>query len=443
MENTTITVVSIEINTPGFYWVEVIDMNGCIGASEELQMGASNLITQTPAICMVGVENNHNLVIWEEIENPYVQNYQVYRENSQANVYELLATVPASQSNAYEDTSADPSVRAYRYKVTAMDVCFGETPMSELHRTVHLTINRGLNNDWNLIWTHYEGFDFPSYRLYRGSANNDLELIATMPSTLTSFTDHNAPEGALFYQIEVVMNSSCQRHIRDDVAYSGARSNIVYNGEVVHTDTTVTACDHYEWLSGNLTESGNYEHDYTSELGYNIHATLHLTIVPTPNISISGDTSVILGESATLSVENNPQWSYLWSTGETTASITVTPDEQTTYAVTVTNGTCSTEDSITVNITTGVNEYGSSDIKIYPNPTNGIITIELSTKTAAQKPKIQVFDIYGRLLSVVETQNFASLQTVEIDLSRYATGVYLVKVMNNEKVVAIKKIVKE
>ena len=174
--------------------MEVIDANNCDVLSEPVQLGVSTLIDDTPSICMVGVENNHNLVVWEELDNENVQNYRIYRENNQANVFELLATVPASQGNAYEDTTANPSVRAYRYKVTAMDICAGETPMSDFHKTVHLTINRGIGNSWNLIWTPYEGMDFPSYRLYRGTTNNDLELIETTihqnAPALTHFCSH-------------------------------------------------------------------------------------------------------------------------------------------------------------------------------------------------------------------------------------------------------------
>ena len=439
------TTSSITITAPGYYYVSLTDEHGCTSATEMTQLGMSELIPETPSICMVGVENGHNLVVWEELENTNVRNYRIYRENGQANVYDLLATVPVSQGNSYEDTTADPSVRAYRYKVTAMDVCQSETPMSELHKTVHLTINRGIGNSWNLIWTHYEGFEFESYRLYRGNANNELVLLETMPSTLTSYTDYNATEGALFYQIEVVTPGSCQRHTRDDVAYTGARSNIVYNGVVVTTDTIVTACEHYEWYTGDLTESNDYEYSYTSDLGYDVHAVLHLTISHTPSFTISGNTTVTAGSSTTLSVPSNPQWSYLWSTGATTNSITVSPSETTSYSVTVTEGACVAVSGVTVTVVTGVNEWGTSNLHIFPNPTNGIVNVELGTEEGWMNGKIQVFDVYGRMLGVANPSDArgASPQTMEIDLSRYATGVYLIKVVNSGNVIAIGKVVKE
>ena len=438
--STGATTPTISVTTPGFYWVSLIDANGCASMTEVTQLGVSTLIPETPAICMVGVENGHNLIVWEELENTNVQNYRVYRENDQANVYELLATVPASQGNAYEDVTADPSVRAYRYKVTAMDVCQSETPMSEMHKTVHLTINQGIGNSWNLIWTHYEGMEFSSYKLYRGTANNNLTLIATLPSTLTSYTDYDNVNGALFYQIEVVMNGSC---LRRSTTYTGSRSNIVYNGEAVYTDTAVLACESYEWLGNTYTQSGVYQQNYTSELGYTVNAQLHLTIFTPPVFTINGETTITTGTglTATLSVTpTNPQWTYHWSNGATTSSITVSPDETTTYTVTVTNGVCEATATGTITVVSSVNEWGTSNLHIYPNPTTGIVTIELDTETWNMEPEIQVFDVYGRMLTVVETGLAPSLQ---IDLSRYATGIYMLKVVNDGKVVAIGKVVKE
>lgn len=434
--STGATTPTISVTTPGYYWVSLTDANGCASMTEVSHLGISELIPETPAICMVGVENGHNLIVWEEIENTNVQNYRIYRENDQADVYELLATVPASQGNSYEDITADPTIRAWRYKVTAMDVCQGETPMSELHKTVHLTINQGIGNSWNLIWTHYEGMEFASYKLYRGSANNNLEEIATLPATLTSYTDFDNVNGALFYQIEVVMNGTC---LRRSETYTGARSNIVYNGEMVYTDTAVIACEEYEWYGTSYDQSGTYQHDYTSELGYDVHALLHLTIVEPPAFTISGNTTISAGQSTTLTATSNSQWTYLWSTGATTNSITVSPTETTTYSVTVSNGPCEASAEKTVTVTTGVEEWGENILNLYPNPTTSIVNIELTPETRTLSPEIQLFDIYGKRLQVISVTD----ERIQIDLSHYATGVYLIKLVNNGNAMAVGKVVKE
>ena len=53
---------------------------------------------------------------------------------------------------------------------------------------------------------------------------------------------------------------------------------------------------------------------------------------------------------------------------------------------------------------------------------------------------MRVFDVYGRLLHTVETLRATSLQ---IDLSSYPAGVYLIQWVNNGNVMAVQKMVRE
>src|SRR5690606_34262276 len=55
------------------------------------------------------------------------------------------------------------------------------------------------------------------------------------------------------------------------------------------------------------------------------------------NAEIQGEQSVCLNESIVLTAVENANAEYLWNTGETTQSITVTPTEDTEYSVTVYN----------------------------------------------------------------------------------------------------------
>lgn len=497
------TTPSITITEPGFYWVAVADANGCTGTSEMTHVGLSQLITETPSICMVGVENGHNLVIWDELSDPDVKFYKLYRENDQANVFEPLAMISAESFNAYEDVTADPAVRAYRYKITAVDSCGGETAMSPYHKSVHLTINRGIGNSWNLIWSGYEGFEFASYKLYRGTANNNLQLIQTMPSNLNSYTDYlTSMDDALFYQIEVVLpdDHNCVRHTRD-ITYAGSRSNMVYNGVPVAVDITESACDSYEWLGQTLTQSGTYTGTYTSDLGYECNATLHLTIThpepmsfvregcesytPTwadgysttytqsgtythgyenadgcwqvdtlhltikhaPQVSLStfngGLTEIYPGQEITIyNTLHQDGYTYVWSNGDIGeyAGIVVSPLTATTYYVTVSNPPCTAtaESSITITIT-GVEDYEQSGMTLYPNPTSGIVNVEFEMGNEQWKDaEIQIFDMYGKLLRT-EPANDSTIQT---DMSPFADGVYTLRIKTQDGVVT-RKIVKQ
>ena len=48
---------------------------------------------------------------------------------------------------------------------------------------------------------------------------------------------------------------------------------------------------------------------------------------------------------------------------------------------------------------------------------------------------IEVFDVFGKLLQIVETQNFASPQQDRINVSGLADGMYFVRVTMDEGVV--------
>ena len=430
---------TITVSEAGYYWVTATDAFGCEGVSEMVQLGGSTQIDETPAICMVDVEDNHNLLIWEELSDPDVASYHIYRENNQANVFEPLAVIPAGSVNAFADSTADPSVRAWRYKITAADTCGGETPMSGYHKTVHLTINQGLDNSWNLIWTPYEGLEFASYKLYRGTANNNLQLIQTMPATLTSYTDNNPSGDALFYQIEVVMTDGCVQHTRD-ITHTGARSNIVYNQVPVMAEETVSACESYDWNGQTLTSSGDYTQTFVSELGYDSVVTLHLTIHHTPVFSISGNLAISQGQSTALSVPNNAGWSYLWNTGETASVIIVAPSETTSYSVTVTEGTCNASDSVTVTVNTGIDDHDGFDFTVYPNPTTNIVNVQCTMNNVQfSGTEIHIVDMYGKL---VRTKPFDG-ETTLIDISDLANGIYFVKAVADGNVVAVRKVEKQ
>lgn len=72
-------------------------------------------------------------------------------------------------------------------------------------------------------------------------------------------------------------------------------------------------------------------------------ATLTVTTVPVPELSISGDAEICYGESTTLTLAdaNNVEATYRWSNGATGTSITVNPTATTTYTVTATTSNAS------------------------------------------------------------------------------------------------------
>ena len=89
---------------------------------------------------------------------------------------------------------------------------------------------------------------------------------------------------------------------------------------------------------------------------------------------------------------------------------------------------------------TGVEEYETENINIYPNPTDNVLHVSVSDGEIA---RIEMFDAFGRVVSV-ETQNFASLPspTTTVNTSGIPSGVYVLRVTLRDGTVRTTKVVK-
>jgi hypothetical protein len=212
------------VTTSGNYSVTVSDNNGCTASSAVFSVNASGLTP--PDICLVGVDTatNNNMIVWEKPFSAGIDSFRVYKEGSSANVYEYAGSVDYNVDGVFIDANSNPAVQANRYKLAIVDTCGTVTLQSPEHKTIHLTINQGSGLTWNLIWSHYEGFSFPSYNIFRGSDPQNMTLLTTIASNLDSYTDLTPPLGTVVYQIEVVSPNVCDP---TRATYENSRSNIV------------------------------------------------------------------------------------------------------------------------------------------------------------------------------------------------------------------------
>jgi hypothetical protein len=126
---------------------------------------------------------------------------------------------------------------------------------------------------------------------------------------------------------------------------------------------------------------------------------------------------------------------YLWNTGEITASITVNPIETTTYSVTVSNSSSIDSDEVTVFVDDSCSGLGnrssSKEILIYPNPTNGLLNVELSGFN--NSIIISLFSLNGSMVYSENINNYSPDKILkrQIDLSKFGKGVYFVRLTNN------------
>ena len=91
-------------------------------------------------------------------------------------------------------------------------------------------------------------------------------------------------------------------------------------------------------------------------------------------------------------------------------------------------GNSSHTERVYINYKTSVDDLlKTGDVKLYPNPVSGDwITLDFGDKRVS---KIEVWDMVGRQLFV---DRFNTLEKIQIDVSSYKAGFYLIKLSGNE-----------
>ncbi|OFY89751.1 MAG: hypothetical protein A2236_12445 [Bacteroidetes bacterium RIFOXYA2_FULL_33_7] len=308
----------------GSYSLTVTD-SGCNAVVEaEIETNTPEI----PQICVVTVDSvlGSNLIVWERPVTTSIESYNVYKESSMAGVYFQIGNVSYDDLSVFVDTFSNPLLRSWRYKISSVDACGGESELSDLHKTIHLTVNQGIGNSVNLIWDEYEGIDYLTYYIYRKTATTDWVAIDSIPSNLSSYTDNTENVQQFFYTIGIKTEDICAPNTL------------------------------------NKTQLGPYSQ----------------------SISNMDDTGKI-------------------------------------------------DDSVEENVFT-------NNITLYPNPTNGMITVRIEDKET-NDVNIEIFNIQGQSIYSYKEANVSNVKT-QIDLSSQAKGIYFVKILKGNKVGVQKVVVK-
>lgn len=195
------------------------------------------------------------------------------------------------------------------------------------------------------------------------------------------------------------------------------------------TDTQV-ACDYYTWIDGNTYSESNNTATYTLEnvAGCDSIVTLNLTINPV---------DVTLTNTSSTATANQSGASYQWvdcDHGNATISDqtnqSFTPTTNGNYAVEVTYNGCSGISDCVLMLPVGISEENDkTDFTVFPNPSNGLFTIETNEQGTNQ---YHVYDATGKLtLSGTNTSPRFS-----IDISHLPDGMYLLKMNDTTKVLS-------
>jgi len=136
---------------------------------------------------------------------------------------------------------------------------------------------------------------------------------------------------------------------------AGQDKAICDDGSTTSTTLTASGAVAYLWDTGEITASitvtpnttTTYTVTGTHDDGSTTTDIVTVFVNPIPNVDAGADVTINVGESTTLTATGAD--TYIWSTGETTASITVNPTIDTTYySVTGTTNSCESTDSVTV-----------------------------------------------------------------------------------------------
>lgn len=175
---------------------------------------------------------------------------------------------------------------------------------------------------------------------------------------------------------------------------------------------------------------------------YNCTQTYEYTMntIPTPTVlATTSNTLICTGNSATLTAIGAD--TYLWSSGSSSDTEVVSPTSLTDYTVTGTgvNG-CSSNAIVTqsVSLCTSIESLAANNqIDLYPNPTTGVLNFDL--KTINPDTKIHVYNTLGVLVLSENLTNTGN----QIRIDALSTGMYVAKITENNRVLFVKKIVKQ
>lgn len=431
--NNSSTVESITVSSAGTYTVTGTDANGC-----------TNTATKT-----VMVNPTYNIPLTHSICEGESYNFHGQNLTTAGTYMHTLQTVNGCDSvltlNLTVKTLPTPSIT-------------GNTSVCEGQSTT-LTANGGVSYAW--------------------SNGSTMTSVTVSQSGVYTVTATNAEGCSASANITISVNPL------PNISIAG-NTTICEGGS---TTLTASGADTYSWSTGsntasvNISSFGVYTVTGTSSAGCSSTSNVTVLVSQLPVITITGETDICTGETTTLTANGGA--TYLWSNGTTDASITVgTPG---TYQVIGYNEAgCNAMASATVNIwqpasseftivtedpcytwnnidycesgdytqtlqtvhgcdsvvtlhltiTVGVNDYDGVDFKIYPNPTSNIVNMQCTMNNVQTETfEIRLYDAYGQLLDVIEKG--------QIDLSRYANGVYFVRAVTNGKTIAVRKVVKQ
>ncbi len=298
-----------------------------------------------------------------------------------------------------------------------------------------------------------------------GSGISPAVLTSNANSNTLSYTHNIANNGSYYYYIRVVQQdgntvwTSPIWYKRDDAVIGNApKADFSVSDDFICPGEQLTLVDNswnsptsWAWSMPGGNPSGstlqNATVSYTAPGSYtvslvstnasgastSVSRTVVVGPVATPSIAVNGST-------LTSSSPVNNQWYYNNSIVSGATGQNYVAAQAGIYYVKVGKSPCASS-SATVSITSvGLLENSpATTLSVFPNPTNGPLTIDLSA-FKGQQLQIDVMTIHGQILESKQLIACIPACTENLDLSAYEKGVYIIRIKSQAESI-MKKII--
>jgi hypothetical protein len=449
----TSTQASININTIGTYSVSNTNANGCSSAASSITITGASAPTitlaagstqfclgTTPTAVLVSSSASGNL--WNDASASTSQSLNVQAAGTYFTTVSVAGCPNPVQSNSITITANVP--------VAAVITPSTSSLCSNASAT--LTCNAD-----------------PSYVTYAWSYNGTGTGCFTAANNVATVTCTG------LYEVTVTDNNGCQTtsttaSITTGTAPTPVLTSTPQNATACEpngvTLTTATGQGGYEWLQNGvlntslgtsnsitITQTGNFKVRVTDNGCTGVSNVVAVTIKPLPQASfIAVKDTGCNGIVRFINTSTNSS-TYQWNFGDNTQQVNFTNATHTyftsgNYTVTlVAQNSCGSDTAIVpvngvCSVIGSILDVNSSDnVAIYPNPTNSKITLTFEN-VDARLMKVEIVSITGQVLFTETKNQFHGKFQQEIDMNKFAQGVYFVRIVTDGNSIT-KKVIKE
>ena len=286
---------SIEINSPGDYWVEVtndcgvthLDFTVSEATSPELDLGEDFTLCESSSID-ISIPIEGESYLWstgETTQTITIYSGGEYWAEVQTNCGVVSDTIDVEEQN--EPIIFIPGI---------FQLCEGGT----------LTVHAGSMYADSFLWS-------------TGETTESIDITEPGDYWVQAFNDCGQTEQ--IFHVELT----------DEINLDFGPDAVMCEGESYELDMSNIAANTYIWSTGEttptitVTEPGLYWGEVDTDCGFDRDTIIVESIAP-PLVSADGDFQICSGEATTITSDVQNVDSFVWSTGETTATITITSE---------------------------------------------------------------------------------------------------------------------